>query len=148
MTKNIILILVVVLVVGLGAYLYSGRSAAPVVVPQAVTEEKTVTFPINEQNASQESGQATLTESNGVLTVVLAMDGFVPDVSQPAHIHVGSCPDVGAVKYPLSNVVNGESITELDLTLEQLMGELPLAINVHKSAPEAAVYTACGDLTL
>ena len=74
------------------------------------------------------------------------MIGAPENVSQPVHIHVGSCPEVGEVKYPLTNVLDGESVTTLDVTLEQLEIELPLAINVHKSVTEASVYISCGDI--
>jgi hypothetical protein len=105
-----------------------------------------VSINLVEQNNSSESGTATLVESDGQVTVTLSMTGFTQDVSQPAHIHVGSCPDVGGISYPLTNVLNGESVTILGVTLSQLESELPLAVNVHKSAEEASVYTACGDL--
>ena len=101
---------------------------------------------LSEQNSSGETGTVTLVEENGQVTVTLAMQGFPEDTPQPAHIHVGACPDVGAVKYPLTNLVNGQSVTTLEVTLAQLESELPLGINVHKSASEASVYTACGDL--
>ena len=35
----------------------------------------------------------------------------------------------------------------LDVTLEQLRSELPLAINIHRSAAEASVYVSCGELS-
>ncbi len=106
-----------------------------------------VTVVLDPQNASGESGTATLKEVDGKVAVNLNLTGFVDGVSQPAHIHVGACPGVGAVKYPLSNVTNGQSLSYLDVSMDQLKSELPLAINVHKSAAEAKVYTACGPLT-
>jgi len=109
-------------------------------------EETQITVELEEQNDSGESGTAILKEENNQTTVTITMTGFQEDVSQPAHIHVGSCPDVGAVSYPLTNVLNGESETTLDVTLAQLESELPLGINVHKSVDNASVWTACGDL--
>lgn len=106
------------------------------------------TITLDEQNESSESGTAVLTENNGKVTVVLNMTGAPEDTPQPAHIHVGKCPDVGEVKYPLTNVVNGTSETTIDATLDQLRSEQPLGINVHKSADEAKVYVSCGDLSL
>jgi len=99
-----------------------------------------------EQNDSGESGTATLTEESGQVTVTISTTGFVENVSQPAHIHLGVCPDVGAVKYPLTNLLNGGSVTTINVTFGQLEDELPLAINVHKSAEEASVYVSCGNL--
>jgi len=68
-------------------------------------------------------------------------------MSQPAHIHVGSCPTPGAVKYPLSSVVDGKSETVLTVSTKDILAGLPLSINVHKSADEIGVYLACGDIT-
>lgn len=108
-----------------------------------------VTITLSELNGSGESGTAILEEVDGKVTVTVNLTGFPADgVSQPAHLHVGECPGVGAVKYPITSLVNGTSVTMLDVTLAQLKSELPLALNVHKSAAEAKVYTACGGLSL
>ena len=107
---------------------------------------KSMMLNLAEQNDSGEMGTISLVETNGQVMVTLTTQGAPEEVPQPAHIHTGSCPDVGGVAYPLTNVVNGESETLLDVTMEQLESEMPLAINVHKSVPEASVYTACGDL--
>ena len=105
-----------------------------------------MTINLTEQNDSNESGTATLEEEEGQVIVTLSMTGFSENVSQPVHIHVGSCPEVGEVKYPLTNVLNGESVTTINATFDQLEDELPLAVNVHKSADEASVYVACGNI--
>lgn len=99
-----------------------------------------------EENKSGESGTAVLKEENGKTTVTVNLTGFTKDIVQPAHIHIGACPGVGAVKYPLTNVVNGTSVTVLDKTLAELKTGEPLAINVHKSAAEITSYSACGIL--
>ena len=108
--------------------------------------ENEITINLTERNNSGESGTATLVEEGGQVIVTLNITGAPENVSQPAHIHVGSCPDVGAVKYPLTNVLNGESETTVNVTLSQLESELPLAINVHQSGENASVYVACGDI--
>jgi len=113
--------------------------------PAAMTNEMTVN--LAEENKSGESGTAILKEENGKTTVTLTLTGFTKDVAQPAHIHIGVCPGVGAVKYPLTNVVNGSSVTTLSATLAELKQNLPLAINVHKSVTEVTNYTACGGLS-
>lgn len=129
-------------------------SAQPNVVPERTDEtaseqmEGVVTVEINEQNDSGETGMATLTQVDGEVVVSLSTQGYTEGIQQPAHIHLGSCPDVGAVEYPLTNVVDGESETTLEVTMDELESGLPLAINVHKSVPEVSVYTACGDLEL
>ncbi len=97
-------------------------------------------------NNSGQSGVANVGEENGKVTITLRLNGGVGDVSQPAHIHTGACPGVGAVKYPLTSIVNGQSKTTLNITMAELLKQLPLAINVHKSVEEVKTYTACGDI--
>jgi hypothetical protein len=107
------------------------------------------TVTLSEENGSGETGTATLEEVNGKVQVTVALSGYPTDgTPQPAHLHVGACPGVGAVKYPLTPIVGGASVTMLDVSLSDLKAQLPLALNVHKSAKEAGVYTACGALAL
>lgn len=111
------------------------------------TESSTaMTINLDEQSSSGQSGTAVLEEQNGKLVVTLTLSGTPLTVAQPAHIHVGSCPTPGAVKFPLTDVLDGTSVTTLDTTLGELKTMGPLAINVHKSASESKVYTSCGNV--
>jgi hypothetical protein len=92
-------------------------------------------------------------------------------VAHPAHIHAGSCPEVGDVVYPLadlasSNAIGGsmaspqaasdavdltgavlsESTTEVEATLDDILAA-EHAINVHASAEDIQTSIACGDVT-
>lgn len=128
-----------------GQYSTQPTTAISPTISQAMkSDEMTVSLAM--ENKSGESGTATLKEANGQVTVAITLVGYTKDVAQPAHIHAGSCPGVGAVKYPLTSVVNGKSTTVLQVTLAQLKTQPPLAINVHKSAKEVTNYTACGAL--
>src|SRR5438067_2300451 len=71
------------------------------VSPEAMANEMTVN--LAEENKSGESGTVMLKEENGKTTVTVTLTGFTKDVEQPAHIHIGMCPGVGTVKYPLTN---------------------------------------------
>ena len=81
--------------------------------------------------------------------------------SHPAHIHSGTCADLGDVVLPLTDVtpIGDEaertgattaipvqnSLTVVDMPLQEIIdGEY--AINVHKSADEIDTYIACGDI--
>ncbi len=90
--------------------------------------------------------------------------------SHPAHIHTGTCDEIGDVVFPLSNVgvpqsdatpmaeetgggaVGSElalpafvSITQLDASLEDILsGEH--VINVHESEENIGNYIACGEI--
>lgn len=91
------------------------------------------------------------------------------DTPHPAHIHDGTCEELGDVVYPLNDVtgeilsgtpeatpaspsdaesgsVVGESATDVDVSLDDLTsGEY--AVNVHKSAEEMDVYIACANVS-
>ena len=148
--RNILIYVVIgVIVYGLIYYFVMNKnttSQAP--YGDTMTEEETMTMTVSlsVQNESGEEGTAALTEADGKTTVSISLTGAPIDVEQPAHIHAGACPTPGDVVYPLTNVVNGFSETVLDVDLATLKGQLPLAVNVHKSTPEISVYVACGDL--
>lgn len=124
----------------------SGYQAPPLESgsPSTGTMGDSARIALTEENNSGESGNAVLKEENGKVTVTVSLTGYPDSTPQPAHIHVGACPGVGAVKYPLTSVVNGSSVTTLDVSMDTLKTSLPLAINIHKSAAESKVYTACG----
>lgn len=107
---------------------------------------KVMVISLAAQNNSKESGEAMIEDAGGKAKVTIKLDVTPRETPQPAHIHVGACPNPGAVKYPLTNVVNGNSVTQLEISVDELLKNLPLAINVHKSAAEAKVYVACGDI--
>lgn len=151
MNTKIIGIVIAIIIIGGGYYLFSTQTrSTPATTTQAQPASEssnTVTIRLNAENNSGETGIAELTEKNGKVEVSLSLTGAPDGVMQPAHIHVGSCPDVGAVKYPLTSPVNGKSKTTLEVSLSDLRAGLPLAINVHKSASEIKTYVACGDIT-
>jgi hypothetical protein len=63
-----------------------------------------------------------------------------------AHVHPGTCATLDPKpKYPLSNVENGKSTTDIDVKLADIQTGA-FAVNLHKSAAEATIYTACGDI--
>lgn len=136
------------------------KKAAPVEQPAPVQEQTPpaptegvmlklpITVPLEPQNGSGIRGTATLTEVNGKAKVVLQYANAPQDLPQPAHIHAGSCAELGAVKYPLTSPINGASVTQLEISVNTLLGEKPWAINVHKSVAEANSYVACGDKLL
>ncbi|MFA5954764.1 MAG: DUF4382 domain-containing protein [Patescibacteria group bacterium] len=112
-------------------------------------ENSSVVLNFTPDNNSGLSGTAKVEEDGDKVKVKIELRGGVSDLlasSKPAHIHLGSCPTVGGVKYALNPVVDGESETTVNTTLAELKAGLPLAINVHKSAEEIETYVACADL--
>jgi hypothetical protein len=114
-------------------------------VGQAVDDGLTVQ--LNEQDGSGESGTATFTiNDDGTTHVVLQVTGGGTD-PQPAHIHEGTCDDLNPQPaFPLKDVVNGSSETDVNISLDDLMLS-SYAVNAHKSAEEVDTYVACGDIT-
>ncbi len=111
-----------------------GITAAP------VTVQYTFNFAPG-RDATQE-GTVRLRQTGNQTSVTIALKGAAAGVAQPAHIHEGACPGVGAVKYPLANVVDGASTTPLDVKFADLLTGA-YSINVHKSTAESGVYVAC-----
>ena len=107
---------------------------------------KSVTVKLSQQNKSGESGTAKLTPAGDKTKVEISLKGAPKGVSQPAHVHEGTCAKLDPKpKYGLSNVVDGKSTTEVSADIKTLTAG-NLAINVHKSAEEAKVYVACGNI--
>jgi hypothetical protein len=90
-------------------------------------------------------------------------------VPHPAHVHSGTCAELGDVVYGLNDVsgealegtpdatpasatagepgdVIAKSTTTVDASLDDLLAE-PHAVNVHESAENIDIYIACGDIT-
>lgn len=114
-------------------------------VSTAAAQSGSVTVTLATQNNSGVSGTATLTAMGNQTQVVVKVTGEPAGGSEPEHIHVGSCPAVGAVKYPLASVVNGTSTTVVNVPLSTLTAGT-FAVNLHESAAKANVYIACGDI--
>lgn len=136
-----------------GAYLlFSTNATAPSMPAEYPTPstmpalENMVAVQLNEQNNSGEYGNATLKEVDGKVVVTVDVKNAPRGVSQPAHIHVGSCIAIGAVKYPLKNILNGMSETTLNVSMSELSAQGPLALNVHKSTTQSDVYVSCGNV--
>ena len=92
-----------------------------------------------------QAGTLVIEDMGNNIKVTLTMTAMAAEIQQPAHIHVGSCPGVGAVAYPLTNVVAGKSETTVNVKMADLFSKQH-SINVHKSSTEAGVYTACAEL--
>ena len=62
-----------------------------------------------------------------------------------AHIHTDTCPGAGPVAWPLTNVVNGQSTTDIDAPSADVLAR-GKSINLHKSPSDSGVYVGCGNL--
>jgi hypothetical protein len=98
------------------------------------------------EEGSDESGTATITPAGeGKVKVVVEAEN-APSEAQPSHIHEGTCDNPNPQpKYPLSNVEDGTAESTVDTTLDELQSS-DYYVNIHKSADEADVIVACGDI--
>jgi hypothetical protein len=97
-------------------------------------------------NNSGESGTARLTPQGGDKTQVVVNLKGAPKEAQPVHVHEGTCAKLDPKpKYPLQNVVDGKSTSEVPAGIDALTSS-PHAINVHKSTDDPKTYVACGDI--
>lgn len=155
-TYIVIGVIVVIVLIAAVVFLGSGPSTvAPTATTPTTIQPTTtpapaptpITVTLNGLNKSGQSGTATITEVNGKATVAVSLTGEPTGASEPAHLHLGSCTKPGAVKYPLTNVKDGSSEINLTVSMAELIQNLPLSLNVHKSDKELSKYVACGDLT-
>lgn len=66
-------------------------------------------------------------------------------VHQPAHIHAGSCDDLGPIVFKLASVVDGRSLSLVSTSLAELLAG-DFAIDVHASEEESRMRIACGNI--
>ena len=124
-----------------------GSPSAPAATPGATAgTEQAVEVQLAELNGSGVSGTATLTDlGDGMLRVEIDVEA-AGNEAMPAHIHPGTCDELDpAPQYPLSDVEDGTSTTEIEAALADIQtGEF--AINLHESTEAIETYTACGDI--
>ena len=109
------------------------------------TEADAVTIALGEQNESGATGWATLAARGANTEVVLNLGPGTLE-SELVHIHSGSCGNdtLGGVVHPLTNIVNGASMTTVSATLARLRNG-DLAVNTHQKG-KGSVYTTCGNV--
>src|SRR3954465_12594361 len=113
-------------------------------VPASTEAQQSVTIVLAPQNNSGQTGTAVLTSEGAGTKVVISLSNAAGP--HPAHIHDGSCPNPGAVVFPLTSVTNGRSETVVAAALSDIL-KAPHAINIHKSPQEIPFYTSCGNVT-
>ena len=107
-------------------------------------ERQPVTVAMEEQSGSTQFGDAVLTDVGESRTRIDLSVGNAGR-TQYARLFRGSCDDLGAGPvYALADVVEGESTTELDVPLDDLVGG-GYAIAVHQ-LPDTLRLAVCGEL--
>jgi hypothetical protein len=108
------------------------------------TESNALTIALDEQGNSGQMGWVGLT-ANGIQTDVVVNIGPGVLESELNHIHSGQCGDtLGGVVHGLTSIVDGISISTVDVTLASLRNG-DFAVNLHQKG-KGSVYTACGNI--
>lgn len=105
-----------------------------------------VVISLGERSASGQSGTARLTAAGESRTRVVIRLRPPAAVSQPAHVHGGTCADFDPLPiYTLTSVEDGSSETVVPLSFEKLLSS-KVVVNVHKSDQELRISVACGEV--
>jgi hypothetical protein len=98
------------------------------------------------QNDSGVTGSVTLTAAGDGRTLIeiSAVPNGHPDM--PVHVHPGTCAEpVPQPMFPLENVLDGVSTTQIPISFEELRAETAY-VNLHHSNDEMRTSVACVDL--
>src|SRR5215210_5150344 len=96
-------------------------------LPASTEAQQSITIVLAPQNNSGQTGTAVLTSEGSDTRVVVSLSNAAGP--HPAHIHTGSCPDPGAVVFPLTSVTDGRSETVVSTSIADILNA-PHAINV------------------
>ena len=96
---------------------------------------------------SGESGRVALTFMGAKTKISLRLDGAPYGTLQPAHIHKGTCENIGEeAKYKLTFPATGSSESVIEAGLEELRAAGAMVIDIHKSFAEDKKVVSCGEL--
>jgi hypothetical protein len=106
----------------------------------------TKVYSIRPIGASLQRGTVTFRAMGSQTRVTINITGEPAGSIEPAHIHAGHCKHPGAVKFPLTDVVRGRSITIVNAPISQATAA-GMSVNLHKSAANLNIYVACGNIS-
>jgi hypothetical protein len=105
-------------------------------------------YVLNAVGGSGESGCATPRNFGFHGTLLsLKVTGEPKDGDQPAHIHRGKCGSNGPVVFPLRNVKNGMSGTQMTDAKWKSFSHGGFYINIHESADNIPHIVSCANIT-
>jgi hypothetical protein len=121
-------------------------AALSLALPAAAADSGHRVYAMSAQNGSGESGTVTLIAAGDKTQVIVSLVNAPAGVAQPVHVHDGPCAKLNPKPtYPLTTMVDGVSVTTLDVPLAKLAAGT-FAVNAHKSTTDVGTYVSCGDL--
>jgi len=121
---------------------------APMPTPRAPSGGATgnsITVTLGPGRDGSQPGTAMLMAMGNQTEVNISITPGAAGVPQPVHIHQGTCDNLGAVVYPLTNIVDGKSMTLVNASLSSLE-TCNFAINAHMSQAGINTYVSCGTI--
>lgn len=127
----------------------SPSSATPEASPSAAATPSDdmphLQLTINQLNDSGISGTVTLYDAGDSKTIVV-FDVKNAGKVHPAHIHAGTCDDLGAdPSYELEDVKDGKSTSTIEVALDDLLAE-PMAVDLHMAPDLLGVVIGCANI--
>ncbi|MEY4723522.1 MAG: hypothetical protein RLZZ324_1035 [Candidatus Parcubacteria bacterium] len=110
---------------------------------------RVVTYQLRSTSPAGQRGTVTLTDLGGNKTrVTISLTAASKNATQPANIHAGTCKDQAKEpQYALQPVVNGRSVTDLDVSIGALTDKSPQSVRVRTDAVTPNLpYAVCGEL--
>ncbi len=114
------------------------------VTPEDLIPKKLpLTFKLEAQNNSNQNGTITFEEIDGKVNYKISLENAS---GEQVHIHNGSCPTPGTVRYTLNSLTNGKAEGTLsgriNLSVLKDMGQM--AVDAHK--PNQKTTVSCGNV--
>jgi hypothetical protein len=116
-------------------------------VSQKTTEgENAFLIELAEIEASKQGGLVSVAQIEGKTSILVELDAVLSAEEQPVNVYRGACPDPGSdIAYELNKIVNGESETIINFSIEEINRNKPLAIAVGKSFEEEGAPVSCAN---
>lgn len=112
-------------------------------VPAGTTSRTLTMRPVGD---SKVSGTVTFTKVKEGLRVSISLKNADPGKSHSANIESGTCAQRGELRYALSNVIKGYSVTILnDLGFEHIFNK-DKVLSVKVKPSNESLYSACADV--
>jgi len=97
-----------------------------------------IAIPMTALNGSGENGTATIARDGDKVTVTIDLAGEAHGASEPAHVHLGRCPNIKAIPaHNVGPVLDGKASSPVDLTWDEITSG-KYVVNVHQSAKNSA----------